>query len=140
MNSSIFQDFISATKTKNYILDDPILDWLNLYGEQNGYKKNIQENKFSNFLKEKGLEFEEKIFNHIRKKYYSKTLDSNTEYHLNYKKTLEFMNNGVPIIFHGVVYNLKEKLFGIPAIIIRSDYINKILNHFFVFFLYCQGF
>ena len=129
MNSSISQDFISATKTKNYILDDPILDWLNLYGEQNGYKKNIQENKFSDFLKEKGLEFEEKIFNHIRKKYYSKTLDFNTEYHLNYKKTLEFMNNGVPIIFHGVVYNLKEKLFGIPDIIIRSDYINKILNY-----------
>ena len=39
------------------------------------------------------------------------------------------MNNGIPIIFHGVLFDLDRKLFGIPDIIIRSDYINKILNY-----------
>ena len=34
-----------------------------------------EDNKFSTFIKQKGIEFEEKIFNHIRSKYYTKTLD-----------------------------------------------------------------
>ena len=60
MNSSISRsDLISATKVKNYLLDDPLLDWLNLYGKQNNFLKNNLDNKFSNFLKDKGVEFEE---------------------------------------------------------------------------------
>tara|TARA_Y200000002_G_C22659241_1_gene654941 strand:+ start:138 stop:1901 length:1764 start_codon:yes stop_codon:yes gene_type:complete len=130
-------NFISATKVKNFLLDDPILDWLNIYGKSAGFQKNRFENKFSDFLKKKGIEFENKIFNQIRKKYYSKTLDSDSIpddnimefYYDKYLETLDLMNNGVPIIFHGVVFNLAENLFGIPDIIIRSDYINKILNY-----------
>jgi hypothetical protein len=77
MNSNIspFYDFISATKIKNYLLDDPLLDWLNLYGEKNGLCKKVEDNKFSDFIKQKGIDFGEKIFNHIRGKYYTKTLD-----------------------------------------------------------------
>lgn len=138
MSSTIsLNNFISATKVKNFLLDDPILDWLNIYGKSAGFQKNRVENKFSDFLKKKGIEFENKIFNQIRKKYYSKTLDSDSIpkdnimefYYDKYLETLDLMNNGVPIIFHGVVFNLAENLFGIPDIIIRSDYINKILNY-----------
>ena len=60
---------ISATKTKNFLLRDPLLDWLNLYGFDKGYLKNSNQNKFTDFLKKKGVEFEKKIFNHIRSKY-----------------------------------------------------------------------
>jgi len=137
-NTSLLSEYISATKVKNYVLDDPLLDWLNLYGENIGLIKKKNENKFTDFLKNKGVEFEEKIFNHIRNKYYSKTLDINLSenqgdiltYYLNkYRETISLMNNGIPIIFHGVLFDLESKLFGIPDIIIRSDYINKILNY-----------
>ena len=139
MNSNIspFYDFISATKIKNYLLDDPLLDWLNLYGEKNGFFKKKEDNKFSTFIKQKGIDFEERIFNHIRSKYYTKTLDFEftkdtdiLEFYLKkYDNTVELMNHGVPIIFHGVIFDLDNNLFGIPDIIIRSDYINKILNY-----------
>ena len=122
-------DFISATKTKNFLLDDPLLDWLNMFGENKGFTRNVNDNKFSNFLKQKGIEFEEKIFNHIRKKYYCKTLPSDYKFYNNYLKTLEYMDYGVPIIFQGVVFDIDNRIFGIPDIIIRSDYINKILNY-----------
>lgn len=47
---------ITFDNLKNYIVNDPILDWLNLYGEKNSYKKDSTINYF-NFLLKKSIEF-----------------------------------------------------------------------------------
>ncbi len=31
-----WQDWVSATDTRNFMLQDPLLDWLGLYGEEKG--------------------------------------------------------------------------------------------------------
>src|SRR5579862_7852613 len=51
---------VSATSLKNYILDDSLVDWLDLY-----HPNNKKEDHFSTFLKAKGLEFEEKVISFI---------------------------------------------------------------------------
>ena len=38
------------------------------------------------------------------------------------------MRQGVPLIYHGVLHNKDNNTFGIPDIIIRSDYINEIVE------------
>lgn len=48
--------FIIFNNLKNYIKNDPILDWLDLYGEKNLYKKDNKVNYF-NFLLKKSNEF-----------------------------------------------------------------------------------
>ena len=30
--------WINVNKIKNFILDDPLLDWLDLYGKKNGFE------------------------------------------------------------------------------------------------------
>ena len=128
---SYFADFISAKKIKNYIMDDPLIDWLNLYGDKKNIKPDIVNNDFQNFLMNKGVEFE----NHVLKKLRTKlgyesvvTINESMTYKDRLQKTVDLMNNGIPIIHSGFIINEEEKIFGIPDILIRSDYITHITN------------
>ena len=40
----------------------------------------------------------------------------------------EAMKKGIPIICQAVLYNFEDKTYGLPDILIRSDYINKLVN------------
>ena len=45
-----------------------------------------------------------------------------------YIETVKHMKNGTPIIYQGVLHDYKRKIFGIPDLLVRSDYLNKIFN------------
>ena len=55
--------WIAASEIYNCLSGNELIDWLNLYGEKNGFKKDIIDNKynFNNYIKNKGIEFEENI-------------------------------------------------------------------------------
>mgnify|MGYP001208213372 CR=1 FL=1 len=127
-NSLNLNDFIAATQTKNFILDDPIQDWLKKYGKLHGYESVKKTNLFSNFIKKKGLEFENHIVKMLRNKHYFYEVEYSDSIINRYEKTLEKLKEGVPIIYQGVVFDFDEKLYGIPDLIVRSDYLNKITN------------
>ena len=101
-------NWVSATKTHNYMLKDGICDWLKLYGknERINYNKKIKnyENTFTNFLMDKGLEFEKQVIKYLKKNY--KCIKVADFYTLgDAKKTLKFMKKGVPIIYSAPIYN-----------------------------------
>jgi hypothetical protein len=39
------------------------------------------------------------------------------------------MKNGIPIIYQGVLHNYDNKTYGIPDLLVRSDYINTLLGY-----------
>ena len=55
---------MSASKTRNFLLRDPVLDWLNLYGKGNGFVRDDQvdgydeRTDFTQFIFSKGHDFE----------------------------------------------------------------------------------
>lgn len=141
-------EWISATKTKNYLLKDPILDWLDKYYLKYGFgDQNIDRNKLNkdrveinseielltNTLFKKGNEFEKLIYDEIDKRIGKKNC---VEVISNYKEcclekvqdTVYYMSKGIPIIKQAVLYNESNKTFGIADLIIRSDYINKLFD------------
>lgn len=146
--------WISASKTKNYLLNDPLLDWLEQYYLKYGYGEDINKSNnnkrekhkekiynaiknekkmLENTILKKGNEFEKIIYDEIEKKLGSENcIDVITDYRecnitkMNDTKT--YMEQGIPIIRQAVLYNQSNKTYGIADLLIRSDYINKLFD------------
>jgi hypothetical protein len=136
--------WISATAIKNYLLNDPILDWLDLYYED-AVKKNPDKFAVNRLLKqldeeknkltvlfEKGNNFEDLIFQELDQKFPGKTVKvvkHRSEINIdNRHLTFKYMQEGVPIIQQALLYNDKNKTFGVADLLVRSDYINDFFD------------
>jgi len=158
-NELLTMDYVSATKTRNYILDDGILDFLDYYskhpkdhmlsfnelcGLDDGYttrSKNTEDNikKYKDIplsdydmLKEEGIKYEEKIMKEIEKKvenYKPKIKLLNNNFD-NKPFNYEYLtNNHDEIIYQPLLINKTNETFGYPDLIVRSDIFNKFFNY-----------
>lgn len=127
--------WVSATDTRNYMIRDPLLDWYNKYGREFGF---IADNRISTkydfnfYIKEQGISFENAVIENIKKRFdkqYKTIANIYEAYSIEKaKETIEAMQQGIPIIFHSVIHNENNMTYGIPDIIIRSDYLNKLFE------------
>lgn len=136
-----FNEWISASKTRNWYLKDPILDWFSLYGKDKGYISDTQqpeyksEFNFNEYITSKGIEFEEKILQLIKNKFGESNVcriseddkRESTSFDA-FNRTVQAIADQVPIITHAVLHNHKNKTFGCPDLLVREDYINKLIN------------
>uniref|UniRef100_A0A6C0ECR0 Uncharacterized protein n=1 Tax=viral metagenome TaxID=1070528 RepID=A0A6C0ECR0_9ZZZZ len=161
---------VSASAIRNYMLDDPLLDYLHEYNilsldheiykqsteiqnfifsekkiNNNFFcnnvliKKNIRTNHTNNNFKdiftksilEAGNEFEKELINILKKNH---TIIKVAEF-IHFKdiskvnETIDLMKQGIPIIYQGLLYNLENNTFGFPDLIVRSDYLNELLEY-----------
>jgi hypothetical protein len=135
-----YTEWISATKVRNYMLNDSLVDWL----EEHHSKKSSssftipincvrKENKnsqfnFSKFIMEKGIDFETSLIKYIN------TLDipvntvSNTITDESVQETINLMKNGAFIIHSAPVRNYTNNTHGIIDLLVRSDYLHKLVD------------
>ena len=132
--------WISSNSLNNYIIDDPLLDWLNkysyiLYEKYPEYKKyldtkNNSKFNYQRFLHKLSNNFKNAVIKNLNKRFNKKVINVlyNKEYKSieKFKKTKKLMKNKVPIITNPLLYNYKKKIYSTPDLLIRSDYINKI--------------
>ena len=119
---------ISATKTRNYLLNDPLIDWLEMYGKTEGFVKKSPQ--YLTTIFKDGIDFEKKIMKIIFERFdgqYISITKGNYQKRICYTKNA--MNNGIPIIYQGVVENSLNNSFGIPDLIVRVDFLNKLMNN-----------
>ena len=120
-------NWISATQTRNFMLNDPLVDWLKSsvsYQQSCGGSNNV----FTSFIMEKGVEFENALVKYIHKNRIP--LVSVSEYITNdsINKTISLMKAGTPIIHSAPVRNIKNKTHGIIDFLVRSDYLYKLID------------
>jgi len=145
-------DWISASKVRNYLLNDPILDWfkefnINNIDDRPSYKNTsfvemkesniINEDPFTKYLLEQGIEFENYVYNDILKAklnnanapHIIKVAESYQSQSKNkFTDTVNLMKKGIPVIYQGVLHDYEEKLYGCADLIVRSDYLDKIFD------------
>jgi hypothetical protein len=129
-----WKSWVSATATRNYMLRNTLLDWLNLYGEKNGFIPDYlldgwkKELEFAPFIMTKGQEFEKIVFENLSKK-----IQIITVHRIDNKgilsqaiETLELMKSGIPAIYQGTLMDAESQTYGTPDFLIRSDYLKQL--------------
>ena len=130
-----WQQWVSAGRARNWMLDDPLIDWLQLYGKScgyipktawSGYEKNLD---FLEFIFERGREFEAGILRLFRQRHDVATIAQDYREIRNLDKakaTFAAMQQGVPIIYQAVLWDAQNMNHGSPDFLIRSDVLHNL--------------
>ena len=126
---------VSASHLYNYMINDSLVDWLK-FGNYQGTQKTFTQKTFTNdsscgfteFIMNKGVEFEKEIIKYINQNKIPVVSVSEyiTEDSLNETKNL--MMNGTPLIHSAPVRNNVNGTQGVIDILIRSDFLHKLID------------
>ena len=124
-------EWVSATKTRNHVLGDPLLDWLDRFGEVKGYERDAADPRtdFFGFVFRKGREFETLVADRLRYLHPDgmRTIvspgasASNVVSLTAAEATWEAMAEATPIIYQGVLWDARHRVYGSPDLLVRSD-------------------
>ena len=134
---------VSASSTRNYFLNDPIIDWIKEYniksihdlpsikGNTESIVKYVIEDHFTKFIMEQGCQFEEKVIDIIKQKHnVVKVAESYQSRNIElFEKTIKLMKEGKEIIYQGILHDYDNKTYGAPDLIVRNDYLNKLVGY-----------
>lgn len=140
-NYIIDKTWNSPSQIHNYMLDDPIIDYFKYSfqnnvssGSSSGSSTNDFESYFFNYITMKGNDFEKNVINYLKGKFPENSLiqvsfsQSDIPKITKCNETIELMYKGTPIIYQGVLHNPSKKIYGSPDLIVRSDYLNKLVD------------
>jgi hypothetical protein len=123
-------DWVSASRTRNWVLDDPLLDWLRLYGSARGFQRDDElpgydeRCDFTRFVIRQGRRFEEVVVAHLADRTRVVTIaPRGVEDIVDLAKaveTFEAMREGVPVIHQGVLRDPEHRVYGAPDLLVRT--------------------
>jgi len=137
--------WVSASSTRNYMLRDPLIDWLKYHYISSVPKTpsqtkdvlrvvsdNRSPNSFTEYILEQGCVFESHVIKLICKKFGNDLLidiggELNPKSPEKVQETLDAMNKGIPFIHSGLLHNSDDRTFGIPDLLVRSDWLNDLV-------------
>jgi hypothetical protein len=128
-------DWVSAAATRNFLLKDPLLDWLELHGGAKGFKSDSEQpgydprTDFLPFILRQGHLFEEAVLKHIGTSVPIVFVAHGSEDIRSADKaraTIEYMRSGEPIIAAGVLWNEAGRTYGSPDLLVRSDVLGRL--------------
>ena len=124
--------WVSASRTRNHLLDDPILDWLDLYGDDNGFARDASDpaTDLLTFLFGQGNQFEAEVMRLIGERMTVQTIAQGMDDARSpaaVEATLAAMRDGAPVIAQGVLRDPVHRAYGMPDLLVRSDVLNTLV-------------
>ena len=134
--ASDWDRWVSPTRARNFILDDPLLDWLELYGEAHGFERDLSSPQydsrtdFTKFLFEQGRKFEAAIVELLGRDHCVETIVTAPRVDARRleqaEATFAAMQRAVPIISQGVLWDAEHETYGIADLLVRSDVLHEL--------------
>ena len=134
-----WDEWVSASRTRNHVLDNPLLDWLDRYGEEHGFERDPEHEPtdFLHFLFGKGNAFEAAVVEHLRGLVEVRPIvpeDAGREVRQDLavaEETFAAMAEGVPIVFQGTLRDAETRTYGGPDLLVRSDVLAELFPNSF---------
>ena len=135
-SSQDWQEWVSATDTRNFLLQDTLLDWLDLYGENNGFKRDTDlpgydpRTDFTKFIFEKTREFEAAVIKHLFSITAVTTIATDpgdTRKFGKVQETFAAMERGASVLYQAVLWDAENRTYGIPDLLVRSDELSRLV-------------
>lgn len=130
--------WVSASSTRFWMLNDPLLDWYTLSKRKcldlptKTKQSNTQPNCFASFLLSRGNEFESEIVEELKHKFSDciENINNFKDYSFleRHEITKQKMKQGFPIILNACLLSRSKNVYGIPDLLIRNDWISKVLG------------
>lgn len=133
LSYSIKKSYISASSLYNYMIKDTLVDWLKIkYSKNNNIpiitSQQPKKATFTEFIMKRGIEFEHELVQYINNNILPVISISNTIDDNSIQLTKESMLKGIPIIHSAPLRDNKTCTQGIADLLIRSDYINQLID------------
>ena len=134
-----WREWVSAGRTRNWMLNDPLIDWLQWHGKSRGYRPErevgngnyVEELDFLTFIFEQGQRFEAGILRLLQERYEVVSVAEDYREILQLDKaeeTFAAMQRGVPIIYQGVLWDAENLNYGSPDFLVRSDILRELFS------------
>ena len=128
---SEWDEWVAASSTRNHVLGDPLLDWLDRHGESKGFERDQPDERtdFLNFIFRKGTEFERAVVEHLRALHVGevRTVGADRSSQVSSRdldlalETWDAMADGAEIIDQGALRDPESRTYGLPDLLVRSD-------------------
>ena len=130
-----WDEWVSATKLRGHLLKSTLGDWLDLYGEANGFVRDEARDgyderlDFFRFIADRGVAFEDAVAACLADRsdlirIGASGLDSQDLSKA--KETLEALADGREIVHQGILWNPANRSYGAPDFLIRSDVFERL--------------
>ena len=130
-----WNEWVSATKLRGHLLKSTLGDWLDLYGEANGFVRDDRRQDyderldFFRFVAEQGVAFEEAVAAYLADRgdlvrIGASGLESQDSDKA--RETLAGLADGCEIVHQGILWNPANRTYGAPDFLIRSDVFDRL--------------
>ena len=141
ITKSDWDGWVAATDTRNFMLQNPLLDWLDRYGIAKGFKPDTPDPRTDHvsFLSDKGRQFKQAVVKHLQNHLQNQGIGTvqtvtGTKQRLDVHNlqaatnTYQAMCAGVAVIYRGVLRDPQHRCYGSPELLIRRNVLESLFG------------